>query len=239
MLQRLQKLLSAAGLCSRRTAETWIETGRVTVNGVRAQVGDQADPNTDDIRVDGKPLPGRKEPMYLMLNKPRGYACTLSDPHAAHLVTELVKGCGRRVYPVGRLDVESQGLLLLTDDGDFAHAVLHPSHQVDKVYQVTVRGMGEDTVSRLTSITDLDGEPVRPAGVRVLRRNGGRALLEFTIHEGRKRQIRRLCAKAGLTVEKLLRVSEQGVTLGDLKEGAWRPLTAEEVRRLTGKKQRS
>ena len=237
MRQRLQKLLSGAGLCSRRTAETWIEAGRVTVNGVRARLGDQADPETDEVQVDGKALPGRKEPLYLMLNKPRGYACTLSDSHAAHLVTELVRDCGRRVYPVGRLDVASQGLLLLTDDGDFAHAVLHPSHQVDKVYQVAVRGMGEDTVSRLTSITDLDGEPVRPAGGRVLRRDGGRALLEFTIHEGRKRQIRRLCARAGLTVDRLTRVSEQGVTLGDLEEGAWRPLTAAEVRRLTGKKQ--
>ena len=135
--------------------------------------------------------------------------------------------------------MESQGLLLLTDDGDFAHAVLHPSHQVDKVYHVAVRGMEEDTVRRLTSITDLDGEPVRPAKVRILRRNGGRALLEFTIHEGRKRQIRRLCAKAGLTVDTLLRVSEQGVVLGNLEEGAWRPLTAEEVCRLTGKPKQS
>ena len=239
MRQRLQKLLSGAGLCSRRTAEAWIEAGRVTVNGEKVRLGDQADPEIDDIRVDGKPLPGKREPVYLMLNKPRGYACTLSDPHAAHLVTELVADCGRRVYPVGRLDVESQGLLLLTDDGDFAHAVLHPSHQVDKVYHVAVRGMEEDTVRRLTSITDLDGEPVRPAKVRILRRNGGRALLEFTIHEGRKRQIRRLCAKAGLTVDTLLRVSEQGVVLGNLEEGAWRPLTAEEVCRLTGKPKQS
>ena len=239
MRQRLQKLLSGAGLCSRRTAEAWIEAGRVTVNGEKVRLGDQADPEIDDIRVDGKPLPGKREPVYLMLNKPRGYACTLSDPHAAHLVTELVANCGRRVYPVGRLDVESQGLLLLTDDGDFAHAVLHPSHQVDKVYHVAVRGMEEDTVRRLTSITDLDGEPVRPAKVRILRRNGGRALLEFTIHEGRKRQIRRLCAKAGLTVDTLLRVSEQGVVLGNLEEGAWRPLTAEEVCRLTGKPKQS
>ncbi len=239
MRQRLQKLLSGVGLCSRRTAEAWIEAGRVTVNGEKVRLGDQADPEIDDIRVDGKPLPGKREPVYLMLNKPRGYACTLSDPHAAHLVTELVANCGRRVYPVGRLDVESQGLLLLTDDGDFAHAVLHPSHQVDKVYHVAVRGMEEDTVRRLTSITDLDGEPVRPAKVRILRRNGGRALLEFTIHEGRKRQIRRLCAKAGLTVDTLLRVSEQGVVLGNLEEGAWRPLTAEEVCRLTGKPKQS
>lgn len=239
MRQRLQKLLSGAGLCSRRTAEAWIEAGKVTVNGEKIRLGDQADPEIDDIRVDGKPLPGKREPVYLMLNKPRGYACTLSDPHAAHLVTELVANCGRRVYPVGRLDVESQGLLLLTDDGDFAHAVLHPSHQVDKVYHVAVRGMEEDTVRRLTSITDLDGEPVRPAKVRILRRNGGRALLEFTIHEGRKRQIRRLCAKAGLTVDTLLRVSEQGVVLGNLEEGAWRPLTAEEVCRLTGKPKQS
>lgn len=239
MRQRLQKLLSGVGLCSRRTAEAWIEAGKVTVNGEKIRLGDQADPEIDDIRVDGKPLPGKREPVYLMLNKPRGYACTLSDPHAAHLVTELVANCGRRVYPVGRLDVESQGLLLLTDDGDFAHAVLHPSHQVDKVYHVAVRGMEEDTVRRLTSITDLDGEPVRPAKVRILRRNGGRALLEFTIHEGRKRQIRRLCAKAGLTVDTLLRVSEQGVVLGNLEEGAWRPLTAEEVCRLTGKPKQS
>ncbi len=238
MLQRLQKLLSAAGLCSRRTAEMWIEAGRVTVNGRMARVGDQADPETDDIQVDGRPLPVRQEPVYLMLNKPRGYACSLADPHAAHLVTELVADCGRRVYPVGRLDVESQGLLFLTDDGDFAHAVLHPSHMVDKVYHVTVKGMGEDTAERLAAITDLDGEPVRPAKIRVLRRKDRKALLEITIHEGRKRQIRRMCAKVGLTVEKLFRVAEHGVLLGDLEEGAWRPLTEGEIRRLkSGKEQ--
>ena len=140
MAERLQKLLAAAGLCSRRTAEEWISAGRVCVNGVPALLGDRADPETDTITVDDQPLPTDTRRVYLMLNKPRGYVTTLSDEYGRHTAAELVSGCGARVYPVGRLDRDSEGLLLFTNDGDFAHRLLHPSHQVDKVYLVTVRG---------------------------------------------------------------------------------------------------
>ena len=229
MEERLQKVIAAAGLCSRRTAEGWITAGRVTVNGRPAALGDRADPARDQILVDGAPLPSPASPCYLVLNKPRGYTCSLSDPHASHLVTELVAGCGARVYPVGRLDVESQGLLLMTNDGAFAQGLLHPSRQVDKVYHVLVSGYREGCDRALASMTDLDGERISPALVRVLRRKGGEAELEITIHQGRKRQIRRMCSQAGLAVRRLCRVAEHGLQLGDLPEGQWRLLTEEEI----------
>ena len=229
MEERLQKIIAGAGLCSRRTAEEWIAAGRVEVNGRPAALGDRADPERDSIRVDGAPLPGRAAPCYLMLNKPRGYTCSLSDPHASRLVTELVAGCGARVYPVGRLDVDSQGLLLLTNDGEFTQRILHPSKLADKVYHVQVSGFREESVPVLSSITDLEGERISPALVRLLRRNGNKAELEIIIHEGRKRQIRRMCRKAGLTVERLRRVAEHGLPLGGLPGGEWRDLTEEEV----------
>ncbi len=235
MEERLQKLIAAAGLCSRRTAEAWIQAGEVTVNGAAARLGDRADPERDRIVVKGRPLPGEAEKRYLMLNKPRGYTCSLADPHAAHLVTELVADCGARVYPVGRLDVDSQGLLFLTNDGAFAQALLHPSHEAEKTYHVTVSGLRPESVERLQSLTELDGERIRPARVRLLEEAGGRALLSFTIHEGKKRQIRRMCARAGLAVRRLCRVAEAGIPLGTLREGAWRPLTQEEIETIMGK----
>ena len=158
MAERLQKLLAAVGLCSRRMAEEWISAGRVCVNGAPATLGDRADPETDTITVDGQPLPADTRRVYLMLNKPRGYVTTLSDEYGRHTAAELVSGCGARVYPVGRLDRDSEGLLLFTNDGDFAHRLLHPSHQVDKVYLVTVRGDIRGAAERLMAITELDGE---------------------------------------------------------------------------------
>ena len=168
-------------------------------------------------------------PVWLMLHKPPGYACTLSDPHADRLVTELVAECGARVYPVGRLDVASEGLLLLTNDGDFANAILHPSHQVDKTYHVTVSGYQAGCEQRLAALSSLEGEPIRPAQVRLLSREGSRAVLEVVIHEGKKRQIRRMCRAVGLSVTRLCRVGEGDLALGDLPPGAWRRLTADEV----------
>ena len=234
MAERLQKLLAAAGLCSRRMAEEWISAGRVCVNGVPALLGDRADPETDTITVDGQALPADTRRVYLMLNKPRGYVTTLSDEYGRHTAAELVSGCGARVYPVGRLDRDSEGLLLFTNDGDFAHRLLHPSHQVDKVYLVTVRGDIRGAAERLMSITELDGEPIAPAQARELSRREGQALLRVTIHQGKNRQIRRMCAGLGLHVEKLQRVEEDGLRLDDLPNGKWRYLTVQEIQRITG-----
>ena len=234
MEERIQKLIAAAGLCSRRTAETYLRQGRVTVNGRTAALGDKADSMADEILVDGKPLPGRETFRYLMLNKPRGYACSLSDPHAEHLVTELLSGCGERVYPVGRLDVDSEGLLLLTNDGALAHRLLHPSFGAEKVYLVTVTGFRPGCVERIEAIRDLDGEPIAPVKVELREESGGETLLSFTLHQGRKRQIRRMCRKVGLSVRRLQRIMEHGVSLGDLPEGCWRELTAGEICLLRG-----
>ena len=233
MAERIQKLIAAAGLCSRRAAEEYLRQGRVTVNGRRASLGDRADGERDTVAVDGAALPGREERVYLLLHKPRGYACTLSDPHAEHLVTELLTGCTARVYPVGRLDVDSEGLLLLTNDGGLAQGLLHPSAGVEKRYQVAVSGRGEDSVARLRALGELDGEPIRPVEVRLLE-EGPPAVLEFVLREGKKRQIRRMCRRVGLSVRRLCRVSEGGVTLDGLPPGHWRHLTEAELAMLRG-----
>lgn len=230
MEQRLQKLIAAAGLCSRRTAEGWIEAGRVRVNGAAATLGQSADPDRDEILVDGKPLSFSEQKHYLMLNKPRGYVCTMSDEKGRPTVAELVADCGARVVPVGRLDLDSEGLLLLTDDGGWMQKILHPRYEVDKVYHVTVAGDVRDAARKLAAITALDGEPIRPAKVTALRLGRETAELEITIHEGKNRQIRRMCALADLHVKRLRRVSEHNLVLGGLPEGKWRYLTAEELR---------
>lgn len=232
MEERLQKLLSAAGVCSRRTAEGYIEAGRVTVNGETARLGARADPDRDDIRLDGTPLAKRAEPVYLLLNKPRGYVATLSDEKGRRTVAELVADCGVRVYPVGRLDLNSEGLLLLTNDGDLAQRLAHPSFEAEKTYHVWVRGPVEGAAVRLSQVTDLEGEPIRPARVETLRQEGAAARLAVTIHEGKNRQVRRMCAACGLEVTRLRRVREHTLTLGTLPPGKWRYLTEGEVRAL-------
>lgn len=234
MKERLQKIIAAAGICSRRAAEDLLRQGRVQVNGQIAALGDRADPETDAVTLDGQPLSREPERVYLMLNKPRGYVTTLSDERGRRTAAELVSGCGARVYPVGRLDRDSEGLLLFTNDGDFAHRLLHPSHQVDKVYLVTVRGDIRGAAERLMAITELDGEPIAPARAQELSRHEGQALLRVTIHQGKNRQIRRMCAGLGLHVEKLQRVEEDGLRLDDLPIGKWRYLTAQEIQRITG-----
>ena len=234
MEERLQKLLSAAGVCSRRTAEDYIKAGRVTVNGERARLGVRADPDRDDVRLDGKPLPSGAEPVYLLLNKPRGYVSTLSDEKGRRTAADLVAGCGARVYPVGRLDLDSEGLLLMTNDGALAQRLTHPSRQVEKTYHVWVRGAAEGAAERLSRVRDLEGEAIRPARVSVLRRCGGTAELSVTIHEGKNRQVRRMCAACGLEVTRLRRVREHTLVLGSLPPGKWRYLTAEEVAALRG-----
>ena len=235
MEQRLQKLIAAAGLCSRRTAETWIEAGRVSVNGKPAALGSSADPARDEILVDGKPLVLPEQKRYLMLNKPRGYVCTLSDEQGRPTVAQLVADCGARVVPVGRLDLDSEGLLLLTNDGSWMQRILHPSYEIEKTYCVTVAGDVRGAAERLAALTAIDGEAIRPARVETLRTGRETAELSVTIHEGKNRQIRRMCASVGLHVKRLQRVREHHLLLGDLPPGQWRELSAEELREFEEK----
>ena len=233
MTERLQKILSARGICSRRKAEEWITAGRVTVNGSRAQLGCAADPDIDEILVDGKPLPKQESFVYIMLNKPRGFVTTLSDEKGRKNSAQLVADCGTRVYPVGRLDMDSEGLLLFTNDGDFANAMMHPKHEVNKTYCVTVRGFTEEGFEKLKLPVILDGYTIRKPDVKLLRQGeNGQALIEVTIHEGRNRQVRRMCDLAGMQVTRLQRISEGKLKLGDLPKGKWRYLSAAEVAQL-------
>ena len=232
MTERLQKILSSRGLCSRRKAEEWITAGRVSVNGAVAALGDSADPETDEIRVDGKELPKPDDFVYIILNKPRGYVTTLSDekgrPNAAQLVD-----CGKRVYPVGRLDMDSEGLLLFTNDGDFANRLMHPKHEVNKTYRVLVERYSEEKLEKLKLPIELDGYMNRKPEVKLLRtRERGQAQILVTIHEGRNRQVRRMCDAAGMNVLRLQRIGEGKLKLGDLPLGKWRHLTREELANL-------
>ena len=228
MEERLQKILSARGVASRRAAEGYLSAGRVTVNGRTARVGDKADPERDEIRVDGRLLAEPARRTYVMLNKPRGYVTTLSDERGRKTVAELVTGCGARVWPVGRLDLDSEGLLLLTDDGALTQRLLHPSHEVEKEYRVWVAGDVPAALPVLRGPMALDGVPLHPAEVR----EAGPGVLSVVIHEGRNRQVRRMCAAAGLEVRRLKRVREGALRLGSLPQGKWRFLTDAELRGL-------
>lgn len=231
MRERLQKIIAAAGLMSRRTAEEAISAGRVRVNGAVAALGDQADPAADEILLDGRPLPAEERKVYLMLHKPRGVVTTLSDEKGRRSVRDLVADAGARVYPVGRLDLDSEGLLLMTNDGDFANLLTHPSHEISKTYHTWVTGEDLDTAAeRLSRPMELDGRPIRPARVELLHRGAQEACLSVTIHEGRNRQVRRMCELCSLRVTRLRRVSEGALRLGDLPSGKWRHLTEEEIR---------
>ena len=232
-MERLQKILSAAGVCSRRQAEEYLKEGRVTVNGSVALLGDKADPDADLILVDGEPIAVQEEKFYLMLHKPRGYVTTLSDERGRKTVAELTADCGKRVYPVGRLDMDSEGLLLLTNDGAFAQRLAHPSHEMEKEYHVTVTGRLGGCVERLEALTALeDGTPIAPARVRVVEKRESSWVLSVVIHQGLNRQVRRMCAQAGLDVRRLKRVREGKLLLGKLPAGKWRHLTAAEVKQL-------
>lgn len=232
-MDRLQKMISAAGVCSRRQAEEFLREGRVAVNGVTASLGDQADPERDRITLDGKPLRFPEKKIYLMLHKPRGVVTTLSDEKRRPTVAALVSGCGGRVYPVGRLDMDSEGLLLLTSDGAFAQRMSHPSHRTEKEYLVTVTGRLDGCRERLAELTALeDGTPIAPARVSVLERRKGNWVLSVVIHQGLNRQVRRMCELAELRVERLVRVREGSLTLGELPSGRWRFLTDRELEDL-------
>lgn len=234
MTQRLQKILSARGVCSRRKAEELILAGRVLCNGKTAQLGDSADPDVDEIRIDGQPLPTGDGPVYIMLHKPRGYVTTLRDEKGRPDAAQLVADCGARVYPVGRLDMDSEGLLLFTNDGAFANELMHPKHEVDKTYRVVVRGYCDEALEKLKQPVTLDGYTIKKPGVSLVwkSKENDKAQLEVVIHEGRNRQVRRMCAMAGLEVQRLIRVAEGPVKLGDLKRGTWRYLTKEELAKL-------
>lgn len=232
MRERLQKIIAASGLMARRKAEEAIEAGRVTVNGLPAHIGDSADPEIDAILVDGKTLPSVARMLTIMLHKPRGVVTTLHDEKGRRDVTELVREIPERLVPVGRLDMDSEGLLLMTNDGALANRLMHPSHEVEKCYRTWVRGDAAAGIERLRQPMELDGYRLHPAKVKLLEPTTDGAVLEITIHEGRNRQVRRMCEQAGLTVTRLCRVREGGLVLGDLRPGQWRELTEEELRKL-------
>lgn len=236
MKERLQKILSAAGICSRRAAETYIKEGRVKVNGITANLGDSADLEQDEIVVNGRILGKKARRMvYIMLNKPRGYVTTLSDEADRKTVADLIQDVPERVYPVGRLDMHSEGLLLLTNDGQLAHSLMHPSHEVYKEYLVKLTPDEEGLPSPekpLSGVIELDGERLLPAKCRLLTKTENGYIMTIAIRQGKNRQIRRMCAKCGYTVNSLKRVSEGDVKLGELPSGRWRYLTEAEVRYL-------
>ena len=229
MIERLQKIIASRGMASRRKAEEWITAGRVTCNGKIAKLGDSADADTDEILVDGKPIPSPEQYVYMMLNKPRGYVTTLSDEKGRKNAAQLVAGCGVRVYPVGRLDMDSEGLLLFTNDGAFANRLMHPKHETEKTYEVWVSGYYAGAEAALLRPVTLDGYTIRPPKISLLSVQGQRARFRITIHEGRNRQIRRMCQMAGMNVTRLRRISEGGLRLGTLELGQWRYLLPEEV----------
>ena len=232
MAERLQKVLSAAGVASRRHAEELIAAGRVRVNGAVATLGDRVDATTDVVEVDGERVTLDTTLRYVLLNKPQGFVSTTSDPEGRPTVTELIN-LPDRLYPVGRLDRDTEGLLLLTNDGDLVHRLLHPSFGVERTYLALVPGpVRREVLGRLRDGVELDDGPARPRRVRLAEQHAGKAVLEVVMTEGRKREVRRMLAAVGLPVERLARVAFGGVELGDLRQGKWRFLTDPEVNRL-------
>lgn len=230
---RLQKLIAARGLASRRAAEDWIKQGRVTVDGLTATLGDAADPSVRRVEIDGVPLPDAPERVYIALYKPRGAETTRSSPEGRRTVMDILPPDLRRVVPAGRLDLSAEGLLILTDDGDAVYALTHPKHEVDKTYIVWVQDGGAPIAEALAVLRKpmtLDGQRMR--GAKCFELSPG--VLSLTIHEGKNRQVRRMCEHAGLHVTRLKRSAEGPVSLGDLKPGQWRHLSPEEQAWLRG-----
>ncbi|MCI1269732.1 MAG: rRNA pseudouridine synthase [Ruminococcus sp.] len=228
---RIQKVIADAGFCSRRKAEELISSGRVKLNGHPVKLGDKAAFN-DIITIDGEKItvPKKKNFIYIMLNKPRGYVTTMSDELDRRCVTELIEDVGERVYPVGRLDRNSEGLLLFTNDGEFANSIMHPSKHISKTYRVTVRpDISDDQLVKMSEGIVIDGQKTLPANIVVKTKEPGRVVMLITIHEGRNRQIRKMCEAVGLEVARLKRISVGPIKLGMLKPGTWRELSAEEL----------
>ncbi len=235
-LVRLQKMLADCGVDSRRKCEELIRRGNVKVNGKVAVIGDKVDPYSDKVYVKGKRVTAAAKPKYryIMLNKPRGYVTTMNDERGRKCIKELIEDIEERVYPIGRLDKDSEGMLLLTNDGDFANHIMHPKKHINKVYRVTVRpAITEEMVEKLQTGIVLDGRKTAPAQVRVVTKQEGRVVLEIVIREGRNRQIRRMCESLGLEVARLKRIAVGTVKLGGLKQGMYRDLSADEVKRLS------
>jgi 23S rRNA pseudouridine2605 synthase len=231
MLERLQKILSAAGIASRRAAEEIITAGRVAVNGkVVTELGSRADPAQDRIAVDGKEIRSEGVRSYIVLNKPVGYVTTLKDPQGRPVVTDLLKGVKERVYPVGRLDYNTEGVLLLTNDGELANRLAHPRHEVEKEYMVRVRGgVAPEQLELLSAGVDLEDGRSAPAVVKLARESENNTWISITIHEGRYRQVRRMCEAIGLSVVRLKRTRYGILETGEMKPGEFRFLSTQEV----------
>ncbi|MEG0614506.1 MAG: pseudouridine synthase [Oscillospiraceae bacterium] len=233
---RIQKVIAESGFCSRRKAETLIDAGRVKVNGHPVKLGDKALPNGKDlITIDGDRIDIQKKRnlIYIMLNKPRGYVTTMSDEMDRKCVTALLSDVGERVYPIGRLDRNSEGLLLFTNDGDFANNIMHPSRHITKTYRVTVRpDINDDQLVRLSEGVEIDGRMTLPAMINVITKETGRVVMQMVIREGRNRQVRKMCEAVGLEVARLRRTGIGPLKLGMLKPGAYRELTSEELRAI-------
>lgn len=231
---RLQKYLSECGVASRRKAEAYIAEGRVKVNGRPARLGDKIDPKRDKVMFAGKRVINQTQKMYIMLHKPRGYLTTTSDELDRKCVIELVADAGQKLYPVGRLDKDSEGLLLMTNDGEFANLLTHPSRHVAKTYRVTVRGkVTDEQLDRLATGIEIDGRKTLPCDVNVIVKKEDRTVIGIVLYEGRNRQIRKMCEALGLTVIRLKRTMIAGVKLGMLPVGRWRELNEKEMRHLT------
>lgn len=233
--ERLQKYMSECGVASRRKSEEMITAGFVKVNGQKASLGDKIDPYKDKVTVHGKLIRPVSEKVYIMLNKPRGYITSTTDDRGRKCVTELTGDVKTKIYPVGRLDRDSEGLLLMTNDGEFANQMMHPRSEVGKTYRVTVRGdVTEEQITRMVSGIELDGRLTEPCTVEVIEKDLSvpRTVLVFVIHEGRNRQIRRMCEAVGLQVVRLKRTAVGTLKLGMLQTGKWRHLTEQEIKRL-------
>lgn len=232
---RIQKIIAESGFCSRRKAEELIDRGRVKINGHPIKLGDKAFPAKDILTIDGERIdvPKKRKLLYIMLNKPRGYVTTMSDEMDRKCVTELLTGIDERLYPIGRLDRNSEGLLLFTNDGDFANNIMHPSRHISKTYRVTVRpDINDDQLVKLTEGVVIDGKKTMPATINVLTKEPGRVVLQMVIREGRNRQVRKMCEAVGLEVARLRRIGVGPIKLGMLKPGTYRELSAEELRAI-------
>ena len=228
---KLQKYFSDCAIMSRRAAEEEIKNGKVTVNGEVAYLGLRIDPKHDVIIYKGrKILPPKRQKTYILLNKPRGIVTTLSDEKGRPTVLSLLGGLDVRVYPVGRLDFNSDGLLLLTDDGELTNRLTHPKHQIPKIYHVTVKGeVADPQLKKLSSALVIDGYQIQPVAVEVIKKEPTSTTLKMTLYEGRNRQIRKMCALCGIEIKVLTRVALGNISLGNLPLGKWRHLTSTEV----------